>query len=244
MHKSVARTLFCRYFKGSISYGFFMNIKFLASFYSFFLLALFGCDNQNTSLNAKTQLNNNVINTSIDFEASTSTSTATQVNEPALVVGLVGTHCKSDETAYINAKMHNVIRSIDESVVYRLEPTDNVLSICVAKDDSSLSYRFGRIDDLGLEKLATIDAPFGSYYRQVGRVGESILFFSNGEYHYYIINSGGMGSGVTVNVFKNDKLITELFSGNDPYDDFVIATNLSLPKKLVSEIQPFNKKMQ
>ncbi|MBH0058879.1 hypothetical protein I6F65_18210 [Pseudoalteromonas sp. SWXJZ94C] len=219
-----------------------MNIKFLASFYSFFLLALFGCDNQSTSIQGKPQLNNNASNTSIDFDANA--PAAIQISEPALVVGLVGTHCKSDETAYINAKMHKVIRSIDESIVYKLEPSDNVLSICVAKDDSSLSYRFGRIDDMGLEKLATAEAPFGSYYRQVGRVGESILFFSNGEYHYYIINSGGMGSGVTVNVFKNDTLITELFSGNDPYDDFVIATGLNLPKKLVRETQPFNKRMQ
>ena len=53
-----------------------------------------------------------------------------------------------------------------------------------------------------------------------------------------------MGSGVTVNVYKNDTLISELFSGNDPYDDFVIATDLNFPKKLVIEKQPFNKQMQ
>jgi len=157
---------------------------------------------------------------------------------------MLATHCKSNEAAYINAKMHKVVRNPDESTAYKLEPTDKVLSICVAKDDSSLSYRFGRVNDIGLEKEATPDAPFGSYYRQVGRIGESILFFSNGEYHYYIINSGGMGSGVTVNVYKNDTLITELFSGNDPYDDFVIATDLNFPKKLVIEKQPFNKQMQ
>ncbi|GAA60622.1 hypothetical protein P20652_2488 [Pseudoalteromonas sp. BSi20652] len=219
-----------------------MNIKFLASFYSFFLLALFGCDNQSTLIKDEPQLDNNAINTSINREKNT--LNVTQSSRPALVVGLLGTHCKTNETVYINAKMHKVIRSNGETVVYKLEPSDNVLSICVAKDATSLSYRFGRIDDMGLEKVATTEAPFGSYYRQVGRVGESILFFSNGEYHYYIINSGGMGSGVTVNVFKNNTLISEFFSGNDPYDDFVIATDLNLPKKLVRETQPFNKKMQ
>lgn len=221
---------------------FIMRIKFLASFYSFFLFALFGCDDQSMAIQGSPQLNNNVSNSPSNLKVNT--PSAAQTHEPALVVGMLATHCKSNEAAYINAKMHKVVRNPDENTAYKLEPTDKVLSICVAKDDSSLSYRFGRVNDIGLEKEATPSAPFGSYYRQVGRIGESILFFSNGEYHYYIINSGGMGSGVTVNVYKNKTLITELFSGNDPYDDFVIATDLNLPKKLVSERQPFNKKMQ
>ncbi|MEM5481705.1 hypothetical protein WNY97_18005 [Pseudoalteromonas fuliginea] len=217
-----------------------MRNKFLASFYSFFLLVLFGCDDQISSSQKKAHLED-LVKPSSDSKQQ---EQFTNVEDPVLVLGLVATHCKMNETAYINAKMQKVLRNPSEDIAYKLEPTDNVLSICVAKDDSSLSYRFGRINDIGLEKEAKPDAPFGSYYRQVGRIGESILFFSNGEYHYYIINSGGMGSGVTVNVYKNDTLITELFSGNDPYDDFVIATDLNLPKKLVSERQPFNKKMQ
>lgn len=53
-----------------------------------------------------------------------------------------------------------------------------------------------------------------------------------------------MGSGVSVNVFKDDALIAELFSGNEPYNDFIVATDLSLPKNLVKELQPFNQQMQ
>ena len=220
---------------------FIMRIKFLASFYSFLLFALFGCDDQSMAMQDSPQLNNNASNLPTN---KVNTPPVAQKNEPALVVGMLATHCKSNEAAYINAKMHKVVRNPDENTAYKLEPTEKVLSVCVAKDDSSLSYRFGRINDIGLEKEASPDTPFGSYYRQIGRIGQSILFFSNGEYHYYIINSGGMGSGVTVNVYKNDALITELFSGNDPYDDFVIATDLNFPKKLVIEKQPFNKQMQ
>ncbi|WP_369620355.1 hypothetical protein [Pseudoalteromonas distincta] len=217
-----------------------MRITFLASFYSFVFLSLFGCDGQVSSSQSKEKL---------DLLTKSSSNTdikkqITESNESAVVLGLLGTHCKTNETAYINAKIQKVQRNTSKDVAYKLEPTDNVLSICIAKDDTSLSYRFGRIDDIGLEKIATEDAPFGSYYRQVGRVGESILFFNNGDYHYYIINSGGMGSGVSVKVFKNDTLITELFSGNDAYNDFIVATDLTLPKKLVSEKQPFNKQMQ
>ncbi|GAB0109501.1 hypothetical protein PA7559_07680 [Pseudoalteromonas distincta] len=219
---------------------FLMRITFLASFYSFVFLSLFGCDGQVSSSQSKEKL---------DLLTKSSSNTdikkqITESNESAVVLGLLGTHCKTNETAYINAKIQKVQRNTSKDVAYKLEPTDNVLSICIAKDDTSLSYRFGRIDDIGLEKIATEDAPFGSYYRQVGRVGESILFFNNGDYHYYIINSGGMGSGVSVKVFKNDTLITELFSGNDAYNDFIVATDLTLPKKLVSEKQPFNKQMQ
>ncbi|MEL0639132.1 hypothetical protein V6260_00735 [Pseudoalteromonas aliena] len=217
-----------------------MRITFLASFYSFVFLFLFGCDGQVSSSQSKEKL---------DLLTKSSSNTdikkqITESNESAVVLGLLGTHCKTNETAYINAKIQKVLRNTSKDVAYKLEPTDNVLSICIAKDDTSLSYRFGRIDDIGLEKIATEDAPFGSYYRQVGRIGESILFFNNGDYHYYIINSGGMGSGVSVKVFKNDTLITELFSGNDAYNDFIVATDLTLPKKLVSEKQPFNKQMQ
>jgi len=218
---------------------FLMRISFLASFYSFVLISLFGCDNQTSSHN-KAQLDH-IIKPSSNSQ---SKSPAAKVNEPAIVLGLLATHCKSNETAYINAKMQKVLRSPSKDKAYALEPTENVLSVCLAKDGSSLSYRFGRIDDIGLEKQASTDAPFGSYYRQVGRIGESILFFNNGPYHYYIKNSGGMGSGVSVNVFKDDALIAELFSGNEPYNDFIVATDLSLPKNLVKELQPFNQQMQ
>lgn len=218
---------------------FLMRISFLASFYSFVLISLFGCDNQTSSHN-KAQLDH-IIKPSSNSQ---SKSPAAKVNEPAIVLGLLATHCKSNETAYINAKMQKVLRNPSKDEAYTLAPTENVLSVCLAKDGSSLSYRFGRIDDIGLEKKASTDAPFGSYYRQVGRIGESILFFNNGPYHYYIINSGGMGSGVSVNVFKDDALIAELFSGNEPYNDFIVATDLSLPKNLVKELQPFNQQMQ
>lgn len=218
---------------------FLMRISFLASFYSFVLISLFGCDNQTSSHN-KAQLDH-IIKPSSNSQ---SKSPAAKVNEPAIVLGLLATHCKSNETAYINAKMQKVLQSPSKDKAYALEPTENVLSVCLAKDGSSLSYRFGRIDDIGLEKQASTDAPFGSYYRQVGRIGESILFFNNGPYHYYIKNSGGMGSGVSVNVFKDDALIAELFSGNEPYNDFIVATDLSLPKNLVKELQPFNQQMQ
>lgn len=222
---------------------FLMRIKFLASFYYFFLLALFGCDDKNISIQSDAKLPHSNVSSSFTNDQKAVPSIS-QLNKTASVSGLIGTHCKSTETAYINAKMHKVVRNLTKNTTYELEPTDHVLSVCVSKDNLALSYRFGNINKVELERTASTQLPFGSYYRQVGTVGESILFFSDDEYHYYIINSGSMGSGVKVNVYKNNTLISELFSGNDPYNDFVIATDLNLPKKLVNEKQPFNHQMQ
>lgn len=220
--------------------GFFMCTKFKISLLTFIVLSVCGCNDQIHSAQNKSDLEN-LTNSQNDQSAKNS---KTADDDSIKVNGLMATHCNKNEEAYINAKMQKVLRNPTPNEAYRLVPSGKVMSICVAKDRSSLTYRFGKSDTVEFEKSATVGHPFGSYFRQTGRVSESILFFSNGAYHYYITNSGGMGSGVSVDVYKDNKLVTEFFSGNDSYNDFIVATNMSLPKDLVKEQQPLDKPMQ
>jgi len=218
-----------------------MSFKLISFCYCIPVLFLNGCDEE-VSLFSSSKTPSVAKNENANLPA-------TAIKQKHLVVeglieGIVPSHCKRGETAYINAKMQKVIRNPTAKVTYTLKPTDNILSVCVANDNSAITYRYGTEQKIGLEYTATAAQPFGSYYRQIGKVGESILFFNKGNYYYYIINTGGMGSGVSVNVYKNKTLIAEFFSGNEAYNDFVIASNLDLPKSLAIELQPHINTMQ
>ena len=156
----------------------------------------------------------------------------------------VSTYCKANEITYINTKLNKVERNPSKGLAYKLTPTNNRLSMCLAKDNSYLSYRYGNGDTVELENIATTDLPFGRHYQQIGRTGKNILFFSNATYYYYVGISGGMGSGISIDVFNGDELIVELFSGNIIGEDFFLAPNLILPSTLFSEKKPSHKKMQ
>ncbi|MGI2169492.1 hypothetical protein ACROAE_04750 [Shewanella sp. MF05960] len=163
---------------------------------------------------------------------------ADQISEQA------STYCKANEIIYINTKINKVERNPSKDVAYKLTPTNNRLSMCLAKDNSYLSYRYGNGDTVTLENKATTELPFSRYYQQIGRMGKDILFFSNGTYYYYVGISGGMGRGISIDVYKGDELISELFSGNTIGEDFFLAPNLILPSALFSEKKPPHKKMQ
>lgn len=218
-----------------------MSFKLISFCYCIPVLFLNGCD-EDPGLFSSTKAPIAAQNSNANLP--TKPKQDTQVVVDGLIEGVVPSHCKRSETAYINAKMQKVVRNPSEKVTYTLTPTPNILSVCVANDNSAITYRYGTLQNVGLEYTATKAQPFGSYYRQIGKVGESILFFNKGNYYYYIINSGGMGSGVTVNVYKNESLIAEFFSGNEAYNDFVIASNLDLPKALAVEQQPHINTMQ
>lgn len=156
----------------------------------------------------------------------------------------VSTYCKANEITYINTKLNKVERNPSKGLAYKLTPTNNRLSMCLAKDNSYLSYRYGKGDTVALENIATTELPLGRHYQQIGRMGKDVLFFSNGTYYYYVGISGGMGSGISIDVFKGDELIAELFSGNTIGEDFFLAPNLILPSTLFSEKKPPHKKMQ
>ncbi|KPZ57306.1 hypothetical protein AN391_01893 [Pseudoalteromonas sp. P1-13-1a] len=218
-----------------------MSFKLISFCYCIPVLFLNGCDEEvGLFSSSKTPLVAKKENANLPVAAVEKQRLAVE----GLIEGVVPSHCKRGETAYINAKMQKVIRNPTANVTYTLKPTDNILSVCVANDNSAITYRYGTEQKIGLEYKATAAQPFGSYYRQIGKIGESILFFNKGNYYYYIINAGGMGSGVTVNVYKNKTLIGEFFSGNEAYNDFVIASNLDLPKSLAKELKPHINTMQ
>ena len=218
-----------------------MSFKLISFCYCIPVLFLNGCDEEvGLFSSSKTPLVAKKENANLPVAALEKQRLAVE----GLIEGVVPSHCKRGETAYINAKMQKVIRNPTAKVTYTLKPTDNILSVCVANDNSAITYRYGTEQKIGLEYTATAAQPFGSYYRQIGKIGESILFFNKGNYYYYIINAGGMGSGVSVNVYKNKTLIGEFFSGNEAYNDFVIASNLDLPKSLAKELKPHINTMQ
>ncbi|MFG1498541.1 hypothetical protein ABMA57_18075 [Saccharospirillum sp. HFRX-1] len=125
-------------------------------------------------------------------------------------------HCLAGETVYLSAKMQKVNRNPESGFSYELQPTDKILSLCMT--DESLTYRYGAIGDVGLERTATAEHPFAYFEQSIGRVYEQMFYFNNGDYYYYVVESGGMGRGVALKVFQGDRLIGDYFSGLEDAD--------------------------
>ncbi|AZG72143.1 hypothetical protein [Shewanella livingstonensis] len=209
------------------------------------VLILTACDNKTatsseSALATKIEMNTAEIN-SIEVEKVNNVAQLIIVDQ---ISENVSTYCKANEVTYINTKINKIERNPSKGIAYKLTPTNNRLSMCLAKDNSYLSYRYGNGDTVTLENQTTTELPFGRYYQQIGRLGKDILFFSNGAYYYYVGISGGMGRGISIDVFKGDELIAELFSGNTIDEDFFLAPNVTLPSALFSEKKPLHKKMQ
>lgn len=154
-------------------------------------------------------------------------------------------HTKNGEKMYLTALMKKVQRYPSPGVAYKLIPTEKIVSISyydLDEENIELFYRFGRDNAVEFEKVATQDNPFGTYSKQTGRVGEEILFFSNGNYHYYLSVSTGMGQGVSLYVYKGKKLIAEFFSGTEK-TEFELSGR-SLPEEVIEIREPYNKDMQ
>ena len=130
-------------------------------------------------------------------------------------------HCLLGETIFLSAKMKRIINTPKE-VVY--EETGKVLSLCAdrSKDPiSKLSYRYGPIGSIELERVATKSKPFGYAEFALGnKVSIDAYFFDVGEFTYYVTVAGSMGSGISLEVYRGDKQIVDLFSGNDDTTDF------------------------
>ncbi|TBR45117.1 hypothetical protein CBF23_001055 [Marinomonas agarivorans] len=165
----------------------------------------------------------------------------------------LSSHCHSHETAYLNANMKKVIR--DPSFAY--QPTGKVLSICFTDSEADapmIVYRYGKIGNVEFEKIATPVAPFYYYhftlYPQASKVNTSVLFFSNGKFNYYVGQALGMGSGISLSVYRDGKQLVELFSGNDKGIDYDYGTEIysrsmkDLPRKVFVDKTPTDKEMR
>lgn len=157
-------------------------------------------------------------------------------------------HCHSSENVYLNAKMQKVINSPSSGALYELKPTGKILSLCYSKlHDTTpmIVYRYGKIGDVEFEKVATIDAPFSSYHRIDGRLGNEVIFFNNGNINYYISRALGMGSGISIDVFRKEKRLAKLHSGLDRELDYNAEDYVDiLPSEVLIESTPRDESMR
>lgn len=160
-----------------------------------------------------------------------------EVTEPQS--SLPPSHCKPSEVAYLNSRVKQIHRS-EKGVT--TPPTKNILSLCI--DGDNIIYRYGKIGIVDLEKTATPEAPFYQHFARLGRIGMQRTFFNNGSYYYYVTESLGMGSGISIDVFDSSGQIADLFSGLDPEVDFWISKDVQLPTASLLEKIPPHKNMQ
>lgn len=130
-------------------------------------------------------------------------------------------HCLPGETIFLSAKMKKSINTTKEEVVY--EETGKVVSLCAdrSKDPiSKLSYRYGPIGSIELERVATKSKPFGYAELALDKVSIDAYFFGVGDFTYYVTVAGAMGSGISLEVYRGERQVVDLFSGNDDTTDF------------------------
>ena len=140
----------------------------------------------------------------------------------------VPSHCTPSETVFLTAKMKRSNQSAS-GVTYT--DTGKIVSLCAdqAKDPiGKLTYRYGPIGKVEMEHVASPSNKLGNASIQSGpRMSEDFYFFSKGNFTYYIIVAGGMGSGVSLAVFDGNKRIVNLFSGNEESSDFQLSHKLN-----------------
>lgn len=133
----------------------------------------------------------------------------------------VPTHCTAAERTFISAKMQKVHTS-KGNITY--SPTGKVLSICINSQGQAITqmtYRYGVLGNVEFEQSASTVSKFSIFTRSTTpHTGENVIGFNKGNFHYYVSESLGMGSGVSLIVFSNGKRITDLFSGNNEGTDF------------------------
>ena len=130
-------------------------------------------------------------------------------------------HCLPGETVFLSAKMKRAINTPKELI---FKDTGKVLSLCADQPRdpiNKLSYRYGPIGSIELERVATKSNKFGYAELALGnRVSIDAYFFDVGEFTYYVTIAGAMGSGISLEVYRGDKQVVDLFSGNDDTTDF------------------------
>jgi hypothetical protein len=136
----------------------------------------------------------------------------------------VPTHCKSGEVSIVNAWMG---KAIPTSAGWVNSRTGKFVSLCADRTTEPFGkvvYRYGSSEKIDLAVLATREKPFGIFSRgTTPHTGDDLVYFTRGGYTYYIAIATGMGSGVFLNIYKGDKLISSHFSGNAEGSDYTIG---------------------
>ena len=75
--------------------------------------------------------------------------------------------------------------------------------------------------EIELERVATKSKPFGYAELVLGnKVSIDAYFFDVVESTYYVTVAGAMGSGISLEVYRGERQVVDLFSGNDDTTDF------------------------
>ena len=148
---------------------------------------------------------------------------------PAYAVESLPSHCSPTEQTYLTATMANFVRQKDG---VSFVPNGKILSICTdtsVAPAAQITYRYGAIGSIELEKTATRQSPFSRFERSTSpHTGEEITFFKKGKYTYYVAEATGQGHGITLKVFESKKRIAYLFSGtrkDQDYQSWMFGTN-------------------
>ena len=152
----------------------------------------------------------------------------------------VPSHCSATETVFLTAKTKRINQTAKETT---FTDTGKIVSLCAdrAKDPiGKLTYRFGPIGTVEMEHVATPANKLGkASIQSAPRVSEDLYFFSKGNFTYYVIVAGGMGSGVSLLVFNGNKRIVNLFSGTEESSDFQISHALNA-NSVLTERKPLH----
>ena len=94
---------------------------------------------------------------------------------------------------------------------------EKILSLCTDKPRDpigKMSYRYGPIGSVELERVATSSNKFGYYADFDSRpITQEVYFFDIGDYSYYVRAAGWMGNGVSLYVYRERKRSCLYFLG-------------------------------
>lgn len=134
------------------------------------------------------------------------------------------THCGSDEYAIVDAWMSHLQ---DQATGSRDTKNTKLVSLCADKKKepfSKVTYRYGKVGNVEFKAVASIESPFKLAAVKMGpNAWRDLIFFSKGDYTYYVAIATGQGSGISLQVFKGKKKLVGHFSGVEEDEDFQLG---------------------
>lgn len=145
------------------------------------------------------------------------------ISQPAIAQSILKlpTHCKADESTYLSATMGTVADNPKEIGGYKIIKNGKVLSLCINTSPTRLFYRYGVINKVEMERVATIQKKFWYGSKMTDpHTGDEVIFFNSGDYTYLVSQAIGQGHGVSLFVIKGGKIVANLFSGTNEGVDY------------------------
>jgi hypothetical protein len=136
-------------------------------------------------------------------------------------VSALPSHCTSGEFSIVDAWMGDIEHTEGG---WRNSKKGKFLSLCADRQTepfTAVTYRYGEVGHVEFEAVATANAKFGiANIATSPHTGDDLVFFTKGDYTYYVAIATGQGSGVSLYVYKGSTNIASHFSGNEENEDF------------------------